>query len=189
MPSLAATASRGGAVVAGQHDDADAIRPQARERRRRRRLDRVGDGDDPGRLAVDRDEHRGRAVAPQRVGLRDSRSPMATPRSSIRSALPSATARPSIVPVTPLPVTDAKSGRRPAASTPRSLRRGDDRGGERMLARAFETGAERQDRRFVEAARAGTTAIDARLAFGQGAGLVDDERVDLLHALERLGDS
>ena len=36
---------------------------RAAKRRRRCRLDRIGDRDDAGRLAVDRDEHRGRAVA------------------------------------------------------------------------------------------------------------------------------
>ena len=34
---------------------------------------------------------------------------------------------------------------------------------------------------------AGTIGDDLRLAFGQRAGLVDDERVDLLHALQRFG--
>ena len=62
------------------------------------------------------------AVAPSRrsASARDSRSALATPRSLNRPALPTATARPPIVPVTPLPVTDAK----PVASlssTPRSL--------------------------------------------------------------------
>ena len=56
-------------VVAGQHDDADSLRDEITDGLRRRRLDRIGDSEDPARLAVDCDEHGGRALAAQRVGL------------------------------------------------------------------------------------------------------------------------
>ena len=45
----------------------------AAQRRRRRRLDRIGDRDHAGGLAVDRDEDRGRAVLAQLLGLRGQR--------------------------------------------------------------------------------------------------------------------
>ena len=60
---------RGGAVVAGEHDDADALPAQRRERVRRRRLDRIGDRDQAGGRAVDRDEDHGRAVLAQLLGF------------------------------------------------------------------------------------------------------------------------
>ena len=63
MPSFRATALRRGAVVAGQHDDGDAVGLERRERLRGVVLHRIGDGDDAGELAVDGDEDRGRAFA------------------------------------------------------------------------------------------------------------------------------
>jgi hypothetical protein len=47
----------GGAIVAREHDDAHALHVQRREGRRRRRLDRIGDGDQPHDLAIARDVH------------------------------------------------------------------------------------------------------------------------------------
>ena len=55
-----------------------------------------------------------------------------------------------------------------------------------MLACPLEAGRQPQELGFIEAARWGDGG-DRRLAFGQRAGLVDDQRVDLLHAFERLG--
>ena len=136
MPSLPATASRRGAIVAGQHDDADALGAQRGERVRRRLLDRIGDGDDAGELAIDRDEHRGGAVAPQFLGARSSAA-VAMPRSPSNAALPTTTRMPPILPMTPLPVTRFEIGdvlQREAAF----FRGGDDGGGEGMLARALE---------------------------------------------------
>ena len=64
---------RGGAVVAGEHHHAQAFAPQRRQRGGRRFLDRIGDRDHAGELAVERDEDRGRAVAPQALGFRFQR--------------------------------------------------------------------------------------------------------------------
>ncbi len=44
---------RGRDVVAGQHDDAQAVGAQLPERLLRARLDRIGDGDDAGSPAID----------------------------------------------------------------------------------------------------------------------------------------
>ena len=99
----------GGPVVAGQHDDADAVGPQRLQRLRRARLDRIGDRDDPAGPAVDRQRTapwRPRAgVRPRAPPGRRGRRP--GPRISL--ALPRDTMRPPTLPTTPLPVTEAKS--------------------------------------------------------------------------------
>ncbi len=56
-------------IVAGQHDDLDALHRQRLQRIRRRRLYRIGDREQPGQLAVDRDVDDGGAVATQAFGL------------------------------------------------------------------------------------------------------------------------
>ena len=66
------------------------------------------------------------------------------------------------------------------------LRGVDDGERERMLAGALDAGREAQDLGLGEALRRDDRR-HRRLALGQRAGLVDDERVDLLHALQRLG--
>ena len=62
----------------------------------------------------------------------------------------------------------------------------DDGRGQRMLAAALDARRKAQHLRLVEAGQR-DDRHDLRLAFGQRAGLVDHQRVDLLHALERLG--
>ena len=151
-----------------------------------RRLDRIGDGDDAGDLAVDRHEDRGGAVLAQPLGLAPSSARSAMPSSARNLALPSTTRR-------PLDHADhALAGRRVEARDrrelePALLRRRDDRGGQRMLARPLDAGGEAQHVRLVEARRPATTATTFGLPSVKRAGLVDHERVDLLHALERLG--
>ena len=68
MPSLRPTACGRGAAVAGQHHDANMLGMQRLERADRALLDRIGDGDEPGRLAVDRNQHHALAFLAQRVG-------------------------------------------------------------------------------------------------------------------------
>ena len=107
------------------------------------------------------------------------------PISSRKAALPISDRRPSTSPVTPLPVGLSKpltSARCDAAL----LRRFDDRGAERVLARPLEAGGEAQKLVLGDAGRR-LDRRHRRPALGQRAGLVDDKRVDLLHALERLG--
>ena len=60
---------RRGPVVAGQHDDLDAFGRQRLQRVRRRRLHGIGDGEQPGELAVDGDVDDGGAVAAQTLAL------------------------------------------------------------------------------------------------------------------------
>ncbi len=65
------------------------------------------------------------------------------------------------------------------------LGRTDDRGGEGMLAQTLETGREPQ--KFVLAGAGRFHRHNPGLAFGQRAGLVDDQRIDLFQPLERFG--
>ena len=124
---------------------------------------------------------------PQRLGLRGQRARRRRRAPSISAALPSATARPSTVPVTPLPVIDAKP--RLGSSGSAALARRRDDGARRADARSPAPGWPRAAAgRLLDDARRGNDRDHARLALGQRAGLVDDQRVDLLHPLQRLGD-
>ena len=66
------------------------------------------------------------------------------------------------------------------------MRGGDDRSRERMFARPFQARRKLQDFRFRKAGH-GNNRRHLGFALGQGSGLVHHERIDLLHALQRLG--
>ncbi len=61
-----------------------------------------------------------------------------------------------------------------------------DRVGERMFAGALDAGREPQNLALLKSCR-GNDGDDLRLAFGQRPRLVDHQRVDLFHALQRFG--
>ena len=126
------------------------------------------------------------AVAPSRrsSSARASSGAVAMFSSARNFALPSATRRRSTRPIAPLPVGELKPITL-ASAMPRSLRGINDRAGERMLARLLD--ARRKAQQFGLGDAFGHDGDDFRLAFGERAGLVDHQRVDLLHALERLG--
>ena len=175
---------RGGAVVAGQHDDGDAVGLQRCERLRGAFLHRIGDGDDARGLAVDGDEDRGRALAAEPLGLLLKRL-----RRDVQLAQKPRVAEDDAA---ALHHADrALAARRIEAAHRQKLDlalggRFDDGLAERMLAAALDAGREPQHFGFIEAIGR-LDRDDLRLAFGQGAGLVEDERVDRLHALQRLG--
>ena len=99
--------------------------------------------------------------------------------------MPSTIALPSTRAETPLPMGESKSVTG-ASAMPAFLCGGDDgRASGCSLARST-LAASRSNSFLVEAGRR-HDGDHLRLAFGQRAGLVDDQRVDLLHALERLG--
>ena len=107
------------------------------------------------------------------------------PRSRIRPALPSATTRPFDL------AADALAGERTKASwlgqgQPALLCRGDDGGGQRMLAGALDRSGSCQQIALRPLARR-HHRDHARPAFGQRAGLVENERIDALQTLQRLG--
>jgi hypothetical protein len=70
-------------------------------------------------------------------------------------------------------------------SRPALRRRLDDRQRQRMLARRSTLAARRRRSSLGEAVR--RQRWSRRAALGERAGLVDDQRVDLLHPLQRLG--
>ena len=139
----------------------------------------------PAGLAVDRDEHRRRAFAPQAIGPRLQPGRRRIPSCSRSCALPSATWRPPIRPATPLPVNDVKSAISRSVR-PRSR-------AQATMAAASGCSLERSrlaaSDRMAVSSKPSSGRIDdhARLAFGQRAGLVDDQRVDFLETLQRLG--
>ena len=91
--------------------------------------------------------------------------------------MPSAIFLPSTVPVTPFPAGESKSLTGKSSSF-RSAAAAEDRRRQGMFAAALNACRKLQDLRFIKSGR-GTNRYDLRLAFGQRAGLVDDQRVDL----------
>ena len=181
---LARHGLRGRPVVARQHDDVDAVRAQAVQRRPRGRLDRVGDGDDPAGLAIDGHEQ-GRgpgtaqfvrlgrqfahldALVGHELGIAESHKP-ATDRA--RDALPGHRGE-----VGRLLGRDALL-----------LGGSHDGGGQRVLAGPFQ--ARGQPQQVLLSQPGGRDdGRHAGLALGQRPRLVDHQRVDLLHPLQALG--
>ena len=113
-------------------------------------------------------------------------TPMSTFRSSISALLPSAAVLPPTVPVTPLPVTASKCSAacRFDAALGRTV---EDRFGQADA----PTPSPGWPRRAAPSSSSKRLSRDhigqLRPAFGQRAGLVDDQRIDLGEALQRLG--
>ena len=142
----------GDPVVAGEHDDLDAVRAQGGQRRGGGVLDRVGDGEEPGEAC--RRRRRRRRWRRRRAGGRASASSAAASTSLRRSGsrrCRAATRRPSTVPATPCPAGASKSltgGQRRARA---SVGGGDDGRGQRVLRGSFNGGGEAQHLGLVEA--------------------------------------
>ena len=156
---------------------------------RRRALDRIGDGDRAGEPAVDGDEDRpsrprggARRPASASGARRRCRARRGTPRCRCATRRPVDGAD------------DALAGRRievrpPARSvSPRSSAARDDRRAPADARSPRSTlAARRSSFASLEARPAARSRVTVGLPFGQRAGLVDDQRVDLLHPLQRLG--
>ena len=123
------------------------------------------------------------APALRSVSACAARASTDTPASFINAALPSATARPARRPRTPMPLLDSKpSG---ALERETALARGaNDRGRQGMLAALVDARGQAQHL-VLAMAGGGDHPVQGRLAFGQGAGLVDDQGVDLAQVLDR----
>ena len=65
---LATHSLGGGPAVAGKHDRAHPVATQRHQRADGALLDRIGDGKEAGRPAVDRDQHDALAVLPELLG-------------------------------------------------------------------------------------------------------------------------
>ena len=92
---------------------------------------------------------------------------------------------PSTLPSAPLPVGESKSATL-AVRDAALLGGANDRHRERMLAGPLDACGKPQHVGLGESGR-GNDGGDGRLAFRQGAGLVDHQRIDLLHMLQRFG--
>ena len=157
---------RGRAIVAGQHDDSQAVAMQLFDRFPRRWLDRIGQAERARGLAVDRYIHHGLA--------------------GIVRSLPAAwtvsrptTRRPSTMALTPCPVSDSKLlGLRQCQASLQRAR--DNRRRQRMLAQLLHAG--RQSQHFIIGGR-----DQLRLALRQRSGFVHHQRVHFLQAFQRLG--
>ena len=179
----------GRAAVAGQHHDAQPLVVQRRDRLRRRRLD----ADRPRRPSP-----RSRPSTATNITVSPSRrsSSAARPASPVphahlgqqrRVADRDACGHPPC-PTTPLPVIDSEVGDLGPVGHRRSSRAAHDGRRQRMLAAASRGSRPAASSvGLVDRRRGGSTVVERRLALGQRAGLVDDERVDLLQHLERLG--
>ena len=99
--------------------------------------------------------------------------------------MPTATRCPAIVPVTPLPVNDLKSATSGSAR-PRSVAAATMAAASGCSLARSRPALETRAGRLVEPS-ASDHRDHARLAFGQRAGLVDDQRVDRLQPLQRFG--
>ena len=141
----------------------------------RRGFDRIGDGDDAGELAVDGEEDRGGAVLAQTLGVVGERRGVDIELGEERG----------IAEREPFALDHADhafAGRRVEAAQrcERNLALGcgsNDGRRQRMLAAALGAGGETQHLRLVEAG-VRHDRDDFRLAFGERAGLVDNQRVD-----------
>ena len=157
---------------------------QRLQRLGRRRLDRVGDGEDAADGFVDADIDGGRPVATQFIGLCRERcriNPMFGEKGGAAEHHMSA----------------FYLANRPLAS--RRVEVGDigdgdlsllgsrhDRARKWVLRSLLHAGCEPQNS-FLDKSRRSDNPGHSRFAFGQRPGLVDHQRVDLLHSLERLG--
>ena len=172
------------AAVAGQHDDPDALGAQRGERLCGARLDRVGDGEETRRPAVERDQHDALSLPPQLVGARGECRRVDAERRHQRGV---ADRDPPAVDhaVRAFAGLAAEFGRRGegeaallapatiAAASGCSLARS------RLAARRSSSSS--------ATAPSARPPSQAGLAFGQRAGLVDDQRVDLFQQFERFG--
>ena len=187
MPSLRATAC---AVVRLSPVSMTMRMPSARkrgERLRGGRLDRIGDGDDAGEPCRRRRRRSRLRRRARRRSACAASGAVSIPSSARKLALPSAIA---LV---------RRPGRRRPCRWGNRNRAG---AGERDAARvrppatmaaasgcslARSTLAASRSNSSSSKPSAATIAVTAGLPFGQRAGLVDHQRIDLLHALERLG--
>ena len=179
---LARHRPRGGRAVAGEHDDAEAVRLELANRLARGRLDR--DRPRRGGPRPRRPRRRTPRSGPPRAAPRPARRARraSTPSSSSRRALPSADAAPVDLAGHPLPGERAK--RVDARPAPRRARRAPATiaaASGCSLPRSSARG-EAQERPPRSCSAAATHRDEARLALGERARLVHDQRVDLLEA-------
>jgi hypothetical protein len=170
-------------VVARHHHDPHAIAFEQRHGIRRTGLDGIGDAHEPGERAIDRDVHDGLAVGTQvldaarKRGRIDALALHHRPISE-RDDAPTDTAAHALT-------RDRREVRDVEEADAALLRTRDDRCRERVFAGPLEARRETEQGRFV--ARSGDDGHETRPTLGQGAGLVDHQRIDLAHRFDRFG--
>ncbi len=174
----------GDRVVTGEHHDAQAGGLELADRLRRGRLDGVRDAHVAGQACTHAQVHHRLALLAQRVrgAIDDARVDV---RVGEQPGIAQAHVLPGYRAAHALPG-DRTEPRHVDESPSIRLRASDDRGGQRMLAQRLQTGGPEQHLRFIESA-GGDHDLHRRLAFGQRAGLVDHQRIDLFHQLQRFG--
>ena len=175
---------RGRRIVAGQHDDAQPLLAQRGDRVLRVRPDWVGDSDEPGERPIDRDEHDAGTVAAPFFRSVEERLRIDAYAVHLRgvaddddAALDRGADPRADLHLEPFQLGEPK---------PALHGCGDDGVGERV----FRSGLDRRDE--PEQIVLGRTAQSLnpdqfRLALGEGPGLVDQQRIDALEPLQRLG--
>jgi hypothetical protein len=184
MPSLAATAFAVARVVAREHHDAQPFGVEGLESRQPYRLDRIHDAEEPHDLSRAREEHHRVTVATQSFGITPGRFEKGRGvahhrRIAERELIPADHA------LDPLPRDGAEAGDRLKFEIPLSCG-----GGERCASGCS------LDCSSDAAARSAASSASPLSPFSTAstgrpsvrvAGLVDDQRVDALQALESLG--
>ena len=147
-------------------------------------LDRVGDGNEAGELADDDNEHRRLAFGLQRLGLGGNRCGVdAMVGHHRRIAERDLFTRHRAGNALAGDCLEVFGIRQLDATFSRTL---DDRLGERVLRAFFKGSGERKQIILIDAVRRDDVG-QLRPAFGQGAGLVDDQRIDRSEVLQRRG--
>ena len=184
MPSCRATASAVRLRIAGEHHDAHARALERRDRFRRAFLDRVGDRGDARAPCRPRRRTRPSWLRARQASARASQRCVSMPRCARKARLPTSTRLPSMSACTPRPLTasNAPAGRgvRPRALAPSTIAMRD-----RMLGKLLHARDQRQ--RFILRNALGDEIGQRGTAERQRAGLVHHHRVDVAHALDRLG--
>ena len=174
----------GGGVVAGGHDDLEPELMQRLHRLGGALLDRIGDGDETGKLAVVGQHHHRLAIAAAALrGVREGRNVDAGALHQARVAEEDRAAVEAAL--------DTLPGDRVEVGGLAGLQAflfgaAEYRLGKGMLAPRLQRGRQAQHLVLLEAGR-GFDPGQGRLAFGQGSGLVDDERVDRSEPLQCRG--
>ena len=160
--------------------------PQVGDRPGRRLLDRIGDAQQARRAG--RRSATKTTVWPsrRRASARSSSGPGSTPSSRSIATLPIATERPSTRPSTPRPVRDWNDSAAGIAS-PRSRRRARATAAARGCSLDRSSPADNRSNSDSSCPEAATIETTCGLPFGQRSGLVEDEGIDPLEDLERLG--
>ena len=176
---------RGGGVVAGEQQRTEPERPQGRDRFRGGRLDRVGDGEQPARLAVPGHEHRGpsRGLGGLPGGVQPGRDLDAPVGEEGGPPDLDAVAVDHAFDAQALAVRERLDRGQGAGLVARGAR---DRLGDRVLGRVLERARDPQELGAVLAV--GDDDVDERhAAAGDGPRLVEHDRVDAARGLEHLG--